>query len=102
VKLLLIGPVLAALGAAVWVGHGVLGPGSRIPIWLGGAGDLATIEAQIAELEAEISALEQESELLKADPFTIESAIREDLRMARAGEVVVRLAPNSRTNPRFP
>ncbi len=102
VKLLLIGPVLLSLGVAAGLGFVALGPGSRVPTWLGGAGDLALIEKQVAELEAEVAGLEREAELLKSDPFAIESAIREDLRMAKSDEIVIHLDRSTRTNPRFP
>jgi hypothetical protein len=84
------------------IGYVVLGPGSRVPNWLGGAGDLEAIEARVAELEVEVADLEKEAELLQSDPFAIETAIREDLRMAKGGEIVIHLSGGTRTNPRFP
>jgi hypothetical protein len=102
VKLLLIVPVLFSLGVAIGIGNTALKPGTRIPTWLGGAGDLDAIEAQVAELEAEVAGLESEAELLKSDPFVIEKAIREDLRMAKTGETVIRLDDNTRSNHRIP
>ena len=39
---------------------------------------------------------------LESDPFAIESAIREDLKLARSGELVVRFPSSDRSNPRFP
>lgn len=84
------------------IGYAALGPGSRVPTWLGGAGDLEAIEAHVAELEAEVAGLEREAELLQSDPFAIEAAIREDLRMAKSEEIVIHLGGNTRTNPRFP
>lgn len=102
VKFLLIVPVLIALAVVMGIGNAALSPKSRIPTWLGGAGDLATIEAQIAELEAEVSGLEKQAVLLQSDPFTIEKAVREDLRMAKSGEIVIHFGGSTRINPRFP
>lgn len=102
VKLLLIIPVLIALAVAIGIGNAALGPGSRVPIWLGGAGDLGTIEARVAELEAEVAGLKKQAELLQSDPFAIEKAIREDLRLAKSGEIVIHLRGSTRSNPRFP
>lgn len=48
-------------------------------------------KARIAALEQETEALRREAELLEKDPFTIEQAIREDLGLARPGEVIVKL-----------
>ena len=100
--MLLIVPMLLSLGVAMGIGYTVLDPGSRVPSWLGVAGDLEAIEAQIAKLEAEVANLQRESELLKSDPFAIERAIREDLRMAKSDEIVIHLGGSTRTNPRFP
>lgn len=100
--MLLIVPALILLGVAMGIGYAALGPGSRVPTWLGGAGDLEAIEARVAELEAEVADLETEAELLQSDPFAIEAAIREDLRMAKGEEIVIHLGGNTRTNPRFP
>ena len=50
--------------------------------------------------DVELSPLEEETEALRTDPFAIESAIREDLQLARPGETVVRLIGD--TTPRIP
>ena len=68
--------------------------------WLRLRGDLRAAEARIATLRDEIAALEEETEALRNDPFAIESAIREDLQLARPGEAVVRLIGD--TTPRIP
>jgi cell division protein FtsB len=68
--------------------------------WLRLRGDLRASEARIETLRQEITALEDETEALRSDPFAIESAIREDLHLARPGETVVRLL--SDTSPRIP
>ena len=68
--------------------------------WLRLRGDLRAAEARIETLRGEITALEAETDALRNDPLAIESAIREDLHLARPGETVVRLL--SDTNPRIP
>jgi cell division protein FtsB len=68
--------------------------------WLRLRGDLRAAEARIETLRGEITALEAETEALRNDPLAIETAIREDLHLARPGETVVRLL--SDTNPRIP
>jgi len=68
--------------------------------WLRLRGDLRAAEARIGTLQEEITALEEETEALRSDPLAIESAIREDLHLARPGETVVRLL--SDTSPRIP
>ena len=68
--------------------------------WLRLRGDLRAAEARIETLQQEITTLEEETEALRSDPLAIESAIREDLHLARPGETVVRLL--SDTSPRIP
>jgi cell division protein FtsB len=59
--------------------------------WLRLRGDLRAAEARIETLRNQITALKAETEALRSDPVAIESAIREDLHLARPGETVVRL-----------
>lgn len=68
--------------------------------WLRLREDLRAAEARIGALRKQIEALEAETEALRSDPIAIESAIREDLLLARPGEVVVRLIDE--TSPRIP
>jgi cell division protein FtsB len=68
--------------------------------WLRLRGDLRAAEARIETLQNQITALEEETEALRSDPIAIESAIREDLHLARPGETVVRLLGD--TTPRIP
>ncbi len=53
--------------------------------------EVRAAQARIAALEQETDALRQEAELLEKDSFTIEQAIREDLGLARPGDVIVKL-----------
>jgi cell division protein FtsB len=78
------------------------GRGSGISIWMRQRVDLESSDEQIAQLEAEIARLKREIESLQRDPFAIERAIREDLEYARAGETVIRLQGESRSNPWIP
>ena len=64
--------------------------------------DLSASQERIAGLELEIEALRRDAEALESDPAALERAIREDLEFARPGDVVVRLPPAERTNPRIP
>ena len=64
---------------------------SGLRSWLRLRGDLRAAEARIETLRSQITSLEEETEALRSDPIAIESAIREDLHLARPGETVVRL-----------
>jgi cell division protein FtsB len=63
--------------------------------------DLQVSRLRIGEIHREIRALRSQVAALESDPFAIESAIREDLKLAQAGEVVVRFVPADGTNSRF-
>jgi cell division protein FtsB len=77
--------VFAALAAVM------LDSEAGLRTWLRLKGDLRESEARIERLREEIAALEEETEALRSDPFALESAIREDLHLARPGETVVTL-----------
>ncbi len=94
--LIIPGLVVAAFG------YVALDEGAGIRTWLHHRDELERADERIARLEAEITQLRIEVERLDADPFAIESAIREDLRFARAGETVVQMPPANGSNPRFP
>ena len=82
---LLAGFLLAgALGIAIADGD------SGFPMWLRLRSDEALAKERLAELEAETGALRVEIEALEREPFALERAIREDLQLARPGELVVR------------
>ena len=87
---------------AVALGYAVFDEESGIRAWLRMRADLASSRVRIDEVRREIRALRRETALLESDPFAIESAIREDLELARSGELVVRLTAPEGTNPRFP
>lgn len=53
--------------------------------------DVASARERVAVLRSEIDQLRSQEQALESDAFAIEQAIREDLLLARAGEVVVRV-----------
>jgi len=53
--------------------------------------ELARSEQRIEERKAEVARLKSQAEALRTDPIAIEAAIREDLGLAKPGEVVVRI-----------
>jgi cell division protein FtsB len=63
---------------------------------------LRDAESERAELQREVDALRLEADALEKGSFAIERAIRERLRLARAGETVVRLSTPENASPRFP
>jgi cell division protein FtsB len=52
--------------------------------------DLAERDARIEKLSSEIALLRAQVGDLESDPFALERAIREDLGLAKPGEVIVR------------
>lgn len=65
---------------------------SGVPAWLRARADLRESQARIAQLSVQNEALRAEIVSLETDPFALERAIREDLELAREGEVIVRFA----------
>ena len=66
-----------------------LDPETGIRPWLALRDDLSAAQGRIAELEHTVEGLRAEATLLEGDPLAIEAAIREDLGLARPGDVVV-------------
>jgi len=87
----------AIVGAAV--GVAVADDSAGIRTWRQVRQDLRVAEARVAELEARIEVREGEAAALKSDPLALERAIREDLGLARPGEIVVRGLPGTPRNP---
>lgn len=77
---------LAAFAATLVVVDRDSGAGT----WLRLRSELAESRARIERLEAETSSLQRQIEDLRSEPWAIERAIREDLDLARPGEVLVR------------
>ena len=63
---------------------------SGIPAWLRARSDLQDSQARIETLTRETETLRGEIRSLETDPFELERAIREELELAREGEVIVR------------
>jgi cell division protein FtsB len=63
---------------------------------------LREAETERAELQREVDRLRADADALESDGFAIERAIRERLRLAKAGETVVRLSNPETASPRFP
>jgi cell division protein FtsB len=93
--------LIPALVAAALV-YAAFDADSGIRTWLQMRADLEVSHARIEEIRGEIHALQRDAVELENDAFAIESAIREDLKLARPGELVVRFAGGEVSNPRFP
>lgn len=65
-------------------------------------GELAASHARIDALRARSEALRVEEEALRADPFARERVWREELDLARPGEIVVRMPRDVGRSPRIP
>ena len=76
--------------------------GSGLLTWMRHQEDLEDSEARISGLEMEITQLTAEIQSLQADPFAIESAIREDLEFAATLETLIRIPAEPGLNPRIP
>lgn len=63
---------------------------SGVGTWLRLRSELAESDARVRRLEAETISLRGQIDDLQAHPWAIERAIREDLDLARPGEVLVR------------
>ncbi len=98
-KALLLVPVLGLALVAL------LDRDAGLGTWLELSSEYRIQAARIDRLEGEIERLRHEVEALESDPFALERAIREDLDLAKPGEVIVRLGSESsaegRPSPRF-
>jgi cell division protein FtsB len=89
-------PIALAIVAAA-LGVAVADSKSGISTWQRVRRDLVAVEARVLELAERVEALEQEAAALERDPLALERAIREDLGLAKPGEIVVRgLGPRAR------
>ena len=84
----LIVPAVLAVGLAVTLTDQTSG----LPTWLRLSAELDDSQARIIALEAETAGLRAQIDALSANDFALERAIREDLQLARPGELVVRFA----------
>jgi cell division protein FtsB len=93
--------LIPALVAAALV-YAAFDTDSGIRTWLQMRADLEASHTRIEEIRGEIQDRQRDAAVLENDAFAIESAIREDLKLARPGETVVRLSGGEVSNPRFP
>jgi cell division protein FtsB len=91
-----------ALALALAVGWALADGRRGLRAWWTLRSDLGRASSRVAALESEIAALRLEAEALERGGFAVERAIREDLELARPGEVVVRLPPASGQVPEKP
>ena len=68
---------------------------SGVPMWLRLRDALVLRTERVAALTRTTEALQAQIEALESQPFALEKAIREDLELARPGEVVVRFGRDS-------
>jgi len=80
--------MLLVAGAAAWAW---LDAEDGVDTWRRLHVEVAEAQARGAALEARNEALRTEIDALAGDPFAQERAIREELRWARPGEVVIRV-----------
>ena len=87
---------------AYWLGPAVLLVGfalvsfdqvSGLPAWARLSAELAGSQGRVEVLRERVVGLRSEIASLEGDPSSLERAIREELELARPGEVVVRFAP---------
>ena len=93
--------LIPAVVAAAFV-YAAFDTDSGIRTWLHLRADLSASRTRIEEIRREIRALQRDAAELESDPFAIESAIRQDLKLARPGELVIRFSSGELLNPRFP
>lgn len=84
-RFLLVPLVLGAVG--LWA---FLDDQNGIRSWLELRSELARSGDRIAKRRAEVEALRSEAGALRKDPLAIEGAIREELGLAKPGEIVIR------------
>jgi cell division protein FtsB len=76
------------LAAAGWA---FADPDAGVGTWRQLGRDLVSAEERVTVLRVEIAKLQDQIDALEGDELAIESAIRTDLGLARAGETVVRV-----------
>jgi cell division protein FtsB len=93
--------LIPAVVGAVLI-YAIFDDGAGVRTWLRLGAELQSSRDRIEEIRREIASLRSEAKALEADSFAIERAIREDLRFAQRGEVVVRLPQASSPSARIP
>jgi cell division protein FtsB len=80
-------PIALGLGIVLALADGRAG----LRAWWMLRSDVSSARERVAALQLEIQELRGHQEALGSSPFAIEQAIRQDLELARPGEVVVRV-----------
>ena len=88
--------VLIALAYALFDARSGVGQARRLQ------NDLDAAHARIGALRAKNERLREEAKDLREDPFARERALREDLGLARPGEILVRIPREESQSPRIP
>lgn len=88
--------VLIALGYALFDARSGVGQARRLQI------DLDAAHARIDALRTKNERLREEARDLREDPFARERTLREDLGLARPGEILVRIPREESQSPRIP
>jgi cell division protein FtsB len=91
-------PIALAIVASA-VGVAVADSKAGVRTWLQVRRDLEVAKARVVELERRIETREGEVASLRSDKLALERAIREDLGLARPGEIVVRGLDGTPRNP---
>ena len=96
------GVLLIPLVLGMAVVYAALDRDQGIGRWRELRADLRDVRQHIQALEAENQALREQTDRLRSDPFSLESAIRQDLELVRPHELLVRLPRREVSNGRFP
>lgn len=89
-------PMAILACAAVWA---LADPKGGVRNWHALDGELRAAQRRVALLAGQVAALRAEAAALTDDPIAIEAAIRSDLKLARPGEVVVRVRQEGPMSP---
>jgi cell division protein FtsB len=87
VKAYLLVPILVAMTVG---GAAAVDQRSGLWTWISLRDDLRVARGRIDRVSREVEQLRGQVTALREDPFAVERAIRQDLELARPGEVVVR------------
>lgn len=95
------GATFALCLLAVWVAyHVIFGPNGMV-IYSGKRSEYRSLNKEIIELKQDNQQLSQRVESLKTDPKAIEKEAREQLRLAKPGEVIYTLPQPARAPSTF-
>jgi cell division protein FtsB len=84
------GSMLLGLLALVMIVHNIFGTHGFLAMRRT-QNEITKVKAELQQLNKENSALDQERQALKSDPRLIEKIARDDLGLARPGEIIIRI-----------